>query len=443
MQPLCCGNVAYDAFSSYCCNGRVQAKYKNNLCCGQSTYDTRFQVCHQGNSIMQRNMPGSTCCRPNGKWQCCRHGQGCCRGRSTGSVDIPGFRPACCEISSTSSKARCCSIITQKVGAMPSCCNADRVRPICCRTSSSSFQCCQSTYGLPSCCQGSRTDEEYHPYYPQVTRAPSHLVPVHPTPLPRPGSCCLSRSPQPYCCQAMRPNAGHGTNYQTPDRSVQQSKPRCCTYRYSCCSVRSNARRIQCCKRPSKGAKPLCCAKSQPATPLPPLRHSQQHKCYSCKLNGNYQGSVPLVSTDNDQSNDIDYGKHDYTSTGGGQGWARLSCCQSNHHKQCCRNAHRLTGIYASCCDPSDIVSTSNNQQQQPSTFGNRKAVCSGRPYEGLYQVCCYGVLRRKMGPQSSCCGTQAFNPITHKCCSGSVKRTCSPVNNGNRGTNWTQYSKR
>jgi len=47
---------------------------------------------------------GSVCCRRDadagGRWRCCLRGSGlCCRdAASTETVDVPGYRPACCQV---------------------------------------------------------------------------------------------------------------------------------------------------------------------------------------------------------------------------------------------------------------------------------------------------------------------------------------------------------
>ena len=441
-------------------------------------------MCQDGNVRPQRR-PGSTCCRRNNQWRCCSHGVGCCSGGShrggsyspgsydaggyyagsrdtqtsyarsqeDGSVDVPGFRPACCEIASTFAKSQCCSQITQKAGVMPSCCDTDRHRPTCCRTSSTSFMCCRSTYGTPRCCRSSSSRQDYYPYQPPTTQPPHHLVPVHPTPLPDAGSCCFSKYPRSSCCSALQPTPDRDTN-RLPDHypagpSSVRTKPKCCTYRYTCCRIRDYSRHSRCCSRSSSGQKPMCCSTSNYIAPittttaLPP-----QHRCYSCQLNGQDPIQPPPVLARPIGQSSLPSGRQQGGDTGG-PGWARLSCCRSQYFHQCCRNALRLAGVYADCCKASDIRTDSSSSstalQTYPSSYNGRpeqsprrEAVCSDQPYDVTYYMCCFGVIRRKLGTQPACCGSTVYDAASYKCCSGTIKRSCTETSQ--RRVQWTQY---
>ena len=97
---------------------------------------------------------GSVCCRttPNGNsgggWRCCLRSARCCDG-ATETVDIPGYRPACCQ-PDTDTAARCCARTYETVGLLPQCCDDDRLRPICCRRPGGSIRCCPANFGY--CC---------------------------------------------------------------------------------------------------------------------------------------------------------------------------------------------------------------------------------------------------------------------------------------------------
>jgi len=97
---------------------------------------------------------GSVCCRTNTNgetgagWRCCLRSDGCCDG-ATEIVDIPGYRPACCQ-QDTDTAARCCAQTYENVGLLPQCCDDDRLRPICCKRPDGSIRCCPANVGY--CC---------------------------------------------------------------------------------------------------------------------------------------------------------------------------------------------------------------------------------------------------------------------------------------------------
>ncbi len=141
---------------------------------------------------------GSTCCLSDTGWSCCRKDEQCCGLGGSGNIgmDVPGFYPACCHITSMTTKAQCCKTTSQKTGVIPDCCNNQRVRPVCC-TRQNIFVCCVATVGIPSCCPTAIPI--------QTTGAPSSVTET--ALIPRPTYerkyCCHDLNPQEHCCPSM------------------------------------------------------------------------------------------------------------------------------------------------------------------------------------------------------------------------------------------------
>ncbi len=359
-NPACCGNVAYDSKYHMCCaNKYVQQKTgETPECCGTRGYDFVKSACVNG-EIQHRPIAGTTCCNTDGGTKCCRIGDGCCLNSGSGSIDIPGFKPVCCDITSISAKALCCSTTTQKTGVQPYCCSGERVRPICCLSSERSFICCRATVGIPSCCSGQPRYSTRVPWpVYQTTSMSRGLVPVHPT-VPPSWSCCDSLSPQRWCCityvEPEEPDTGvpscchssqpHTWCCSTYIESTPQPTPTpaptlyptpkpgksccrtsyCCTrrrvcchlQRINCCSIRSMVQYQSCCNSP--GPRPSCCRStdsSQPPTALT-IPHTKEHPscCVAsvyaisicCRIPSSViplccNGNSQLVSNTNDQT---------------------------------------------------------------------------------------------------------------------------------------------
>ncbi len=236
---------------------------------------------------------GSTCCRTDTGWSCCRKHEACCGSGGSGNtgVEVPGFYPACCHITSMSAKAQCCKATSQKIGVIPACCDNQRVRPVCC-TVRNVFTCCVATVGIPPCCL------TVIPI--QTTRAPPNVTQTELMTLPTPERkyCCHDMNPQEHCCPSMFIPQVNILMTQPPlealtprPTTMTLTTKRCCssynlklccpTIQFlstccrklvltfvsvpaSCCRVSGTDARIACCRR--IGPRRSCCL-GQPRTP--------------------------------------------------------------------------------------------------------------------------------------------------------------------------------
>ena len=431
--------------------------------------ECEFQVVHRSREV---TAVGSTCCFGENGLTCCRRGQTCCISLGSGSLDIPGFRPMCCDLLSVTDKAQCCSDAAQKSGAIPECCDSPGVKPTCCTTAENKFICCEATIGLSSCCSNI-------PAYQVQTQSPtsSGLVPVE---YQSTQSCCQSSRPQEYCCPRTQ------THITYTEVTVQRSTPECCTQmccartayvsaccrkrRRSCCGISSSEQRITCCNQP--GLTPSCC----PGQP-----RSTNRRYTNVQVNQPRKTYETAIQQPNlNQKFQIDQSRPQMPN------FAPLSCCRASDIQSCCTSGLRRSGGHPLCCPLSrNAVNTqytgnsgnyyrqqystggSTSQERYPSQhwkserddlenllrseelqtldpetdtpikefpdtianknpyWGKRQVLCSGIPYDTSQFICCSGVLQIKLGSQPACCGTSSFDQSTHTCCNGQVRNVC------------------
>ncbi len=46
---------------------------------------------------------------------------------------------------------------------------------------------------------------------------------------------------------------------------------------------------------------------------------------------------------------------------------------------------------------------------------------CGSKSIDSTYEMCCNGVVQRRLGFNSNCCGSQSYDPVTHNCHTGNT----------------------
>ncbi len=418
---------------------------------------------------------GSTCCLgENGARTCCPHGEACCASAGSGSLDVPGFRPVCCHITSTATRAQCCSAAAQRSGTIPECCKSARVKPVCCTTSDNRFLCCKATASVPSCC------------FPNELPTSRPMLRAQHTPTVMETSCCNSVAPHFHCCQRLQSKA-----LQTYSSNQEHCCTATCCYligfttsccrasRKSCCRLDLMHHRLQCCNQP--GLTPFCCP-GQPnrRTHWGHTQHIQSQEPFRTRSSNFDRSSAhqnfrqpseeppswPTTTKMTLQNQgSVAQTRHPQTSP--------LSCCRAVEIVSCCSSGLRRSGGFPLCCPASppllsnsatsppktnsqqlshswatqrdelenllrseELQATASDYENQGNEYtprvnpylGRRQAHCSGIPYDTSEFICCREVLQVKLGAQPACCGTRSFDQSTQFCCNGKVESTCPVV---------------
>lgn len=439
VQPACCGSVGYDHHHYYCCAHKTimrRDRYKLPRCCGESGYDALHDVCVDG-YVNKRTDLGSNCCMTDRGWKCCAKTGTCCSEVGSGQVDIPGFRPACCDIKATSEKAACCANTAETTGFVPSCCSNQPLRPKCCKRFDGSSECCSGLNGY--CCIGrdnyyGNTDttqsNAIRTYYPEVFSSPPTLTEspyneVYPVATPSYNQVTSSQ----HCCTKTRRTCCTNHLY----RNVQP----CCfsIYKPTCCYT---SHRIQ----------HSCCARNV---------HSHLHRntlnLQTARVNrrGNwrYRPNTPVYNRNNQESccNALSIStccREKFTRTG-----RQFQCCQSsgNHNSnQALHSKHYRESMNPQDLTPYEEIMTHYYKQKTPTydrrddTYHQHRTTpsqlqpdiisyeymkCNGEPFDLAIYICCDGVLRYRIGVEPRCCSTEAYDASIYKCCNGIIRRYC------------------